>query len=150
MSHTCTKFLVHVVFSTKERQPLLSDDVRTRVFAYLGGIVREIRGKAVTIGGMSNHVHALVQLPSDVSPAEAVRTLKSNSSRWIHETWPEMKDFSWQTGYGAFSVSESIKPELIAYIEHQPEHHKRRDFRAEVLALLQKHGIAADEKYLWN
>ncbi len=150
MAHTCTKLLTHVVFSTKERYPWLTDAVRDRVFAYIGGITREIRGKALIVGGMPDHVHALVQLPADMSIADAVRTLKANSSRWIHETWPQMKTFAWQSAYGAFTVSESLKAEVIEYVEHQAVHHKQRDFRAEFLSMVKKHGIQVDERFLWN
>ncbi len=150
MPHTCSKLLFHLVFSTKDRHGWLTDAIRPRVFSYLGGIVRELRGSPVVIGGMADHVHMLVQLPTHLSVAVAMRELKASSSRWIHQTWPGMRGFSWQTGYGAFTASESSKAEVIAYIERQPEHHQARDFRAEFMALLKKQGIEVDERYLWN
>ncbi len=99
---------------------------------------------------MPDHVHGLLQLTADVAIAEAIRTVKSNSSRWIHRTFPTMRAFAWQNGYGAFTVSESEKAKVIDYIARQPEHHAKRDFRSEFLALIKKHGITVDERWLWD
>jgi len=105
MAHTFTSLLTHVVFSTKDRRPWINTEVQARLYPYLGGIVRELRGHALKVNGTEDHVHLLVQLPADVSIAESLRILKTNSSRWIHETSDSQRGFRWQTGYGAFSVS---------------------------------------------
>ncbi len=108
MAHTFTTLHTHVIFSTKERCPFLDDEIRPRIFAYMGGIVRELHGTAAIINGVSDHVHMLVQLPAEVSLAECLRIVKTNSSRWVHETFADRKKFAWQSGYGASSVSPRI------------------------------------------
>ena len=150
MSHTYTALLSHVVFSTKDRVPSLSSDMRSAVHAYLGGIVRELGGKAVAIGGAEDHVHLLLELGADLAIAECLRIVKTNSSRWIHETWPGHRRFAWQRGYGAFTVSMSHVADVVAYIQRQEEHHHKRSFQEEFLALLRKHGVAFDERYIWT
>ena len=150
MSHTSTNLLVHLIFSTKARALLITSAIESDLHAYLGGIIREIGGAALSINGTSDHVHLLVRLPADESVADVARVIKTNSSRWIHERWPERREFAWQTGYGAFTVSESSVSRVRRYIASQPEHHKRRSFREEFLAFLQKNGISVDERYLWD
>ncbi len=140
--------LMHVVFSTKERRPFISNEVEPRLWAYLGGIARENRMKALQVGGVADHIHLLVSLPSTVSVAKGVQLLKGNSSRWIHETFPRLAAFEWQTGYGAFSIGVSAVADTIAYIENQAEHHRRRSFREELEAILIKHGIPYEERML--
>lgn len=149
MSHSYASLLTHVVFSTKDRAPLIADECRGRLFPYLGGIAREQGAKALTIGGTVDHVHLLLSLPPTCCVADALRDLKANSSRWIHETWPDRRAFAWQTGYGAFSVSESNREGVLRYIREQERHHRRLTFQEEFLALLKKHKIAYDERYIW-
>ena len=148
MSHTYTNLLYHIIFSTKDRQPLLTDDIRPRTFAYMGGILRELDGIAILINGPADHVHLLAALPPTTGIADAMRVLKTNSSRWIHETFPN-SSFAWQTGYAAFSVSQSSVPAVRQYIERQEEHHRRITFQEEFVAFLKRHGIAYDERYIW-
>ena len=107
MSHTASNLLVHLIFSTKERKPVISTDIKEDLCAYLGGIVREMGGVALIVNGTADHVHMLVRIPTGHSIAEVARVVKANSSRWVHERRPEHKDFRWQTGYDAFSVSAS-------------------------------------------
>ena len=106
MAHTFTCLFTHVVFSTKDRKPLIADQCRPRLYAYLGGIARNHKARALTVGGTADHVHLLLSFSPSLCVADAVRTLKSNSSGWVHDTWPSRRDFAWQTGYGAFNVSE--------------------------------------------
>ena len=150
MAHTFTTLLVHATFSTKDRVPVLKGDVGQRVFAYMGGIVRELGAKPFTINGPADHVHFAFRLPPTVCVSDAMRVVKTNSSRWANEQGLGGGGFGWQSGYGAFSVSESNREAVSAYIEDQEEHHKKRDFNAEFEALLRRHGIAYDEAHLWG
>ena len=137
MSHTYTSTMFHVVFSTKERKPDIADPAK--LWAYLAGVARNLNYEALAIGGTQNHVHLFLRLPSDVSASEAVQKLKSNSSRRLREngSW-----IGWQEGYGAFSVSASNVDAVRHYIQNQAEHHRRRSFEEEFVALLDKSGIA--------
>lgn len=150
MSHTFTDLLVHVVFSTSDRAPFLSDPIRADVHAYIGGILRELRATPIAIGGTPDHVHFLTRLPADMAVADCLRVVKTNSSRWLKEKWPDRRAFAWQQGYGAFSVSESGRGAVIRYIQNQARHHERISFRDEFLALLRKHGVKFEEQYLWR
>ena len=146
--HSYTSVALHVVFATKERRRSIKPELRDRLFAYLGGIVRDQRGYPIAIGGVEDHVHALIEI-SPVAPiASLMKEIKGSSSRWINETWPR-NGFAWQRGYGAFSVSRSNRDAVIRYIERQEEHHSRMTFEEEYIALLQAHGIAFESKWLW-
>ncbi len=148
MSHTSSSILLHFIFSTQGRRPLIKPDFRTDLFAYLGGIVREMDGTALIINGTADHVHILLRTRPAHSPAEVVRTLKTNSSRWVHEKWNS--DFAWQTGYGVFSVSESNAKSVTKYIAEQEKHHQRRSFQQEYVAFLKKNNVAYDARYIWD
>jgi len=149
MSHSFACLLNHAVFSTKDRAPFVAGECRERLFPYLGGIARELGAKALMVGGAADHVHLLLSLPPTICVADALRDLKANSSRWVHDTWPDRRDFAWQTGYGVFSVSESTRDAVARYIQEQEEHHRRMTFQEEFIALLKKHGIQYDERYIW-
>ncbi len=149
MAHTLTLLLTHVIFSTKERRPWLDDTVRADAFAYLGGIARETGALALAINGTVDHVHLLVACPPVLALAELVRLLKSNSALWLHrEHRHTHASFAWQTGYGAFSVSYSAQEAVSEYIARQEEHHRRIGFAEEFVALLKKHGVAYDERFV--
>lgn len=105
--HSFTSCLMHVIFATRERRPFLRPELRQRLWPYLGGIARENRMKALCVGGVEDHVHVLISIPAVLSTAKAVQVLKGNSSKWIHETFPTLRDFGWQEGYGAFSIGQS-------------------------------------------
>jgi REP element-mobilizing transposase RayT len=132
---------MHCVFSTKERRKLITPDLQERLYPYLGGIARENKMKALAIGGVEDHVHALLSIPSTLSIAKSVQLLKGNSSKWIHETFPNKRLFEWQEGYGAFSISTSGVKETLKYIQSQKEHHARHSFTDELIMFLKKNGI---------
>jgi REP element-mobilizing transposase RayT len=149
MSHTYCCSLFHCVFSTKERRKTILPEIQPRLWAYLGGIAREHQMTALGIGGTEDHVHLLLSLSSSRSIAAAMREVKSASSRWMHETCA-LEGFEWQEGYGAFSIGWTQVAATLAYIARQKEHHQRRDFQAEYIAFLKKHGIEYDPRYVWG
>lgn len=148
MSHTYTNLITHNVFSTKNRASLINDEIKPELHAYLGGLVRELKGKPIKINGMSDHVHILATLPPTISTSDAMRFIKANSSKWVSEKFNRL--FEWQKGFGAFSVSRSGMNAVAEYIENQIEHHQKRDFREEFKALLRKYEVDYDENYLWK
>jgi putative transposase len=138
-SHVCC--LIHVVFATGQRRPMIREDLQEKLHGYLGGIARENGIPALAVGGAADHVHLLLSLPRTVSVAKAVQLLKSGSSKWIHENFPGSKNFAWQEGYGAFSIGVSQRATTVKYIEAQAEHHKRISFADELKKFLVAHGI---------
>ena len=141
MANTYTSLHYHIVFSTKNRDPFLVETVRERLFAYLGGIARENGMNALEVGGMTDHVHLLLSLPSTVPIAKAVHLLKSGSSKWIHENFPQSPGFSWQQGYGAFSISISQQEKTVAYIHAQAKPHERVNSAEEFREFLMAHAM---------
>jgi REP element-mobilizing transposase RayT len=150
MAHTYANLLFHCVFSTKERRPFLTADVRERLWPYLGGIARENKMKALTVNGTADHVHMLLSLPTTLTVAKAIQTIKAASSRWVSVTFPGQKHFEWQEGYGAFSIGVSQVDATIRYIAGQKEHHRQKSFQEEFLEFLKKHDIAYDPRYVWG
>jgi REP element-mobilizing transposase RayT len=148
VAQTCGNVVVHLIFSTKLRKPLIGADIRSDLFAYLGGIVRELRGAALIVNGTCDHVHMLIRIRPANSIAEIARIVKTNSSGWIRKKGH--KEFAWQAGYGVFSVSESSIPEVTKYIATQEEHHQKRSFQNEFVAFLKKNKVAYDERYIWE
>ena len=149
MAHTFANLLTHVIFSTKDRQPLLPPHLRTDLLAYLGGIVRNIHGKLMDSNARPDHVHCFLSLPPALAVAEALRLINSNSSLWVHETGHGAA-FAWQVGYGAFSVSQSNVPAVMKYIRDQEQHHRTISLQEEFLAFLKAHRIPYDERYIWE
>jgi putative transposase len=148
MSHTYVSDLVHCVFSTKERQNLIRAEIQPDLWSFLGGIARKNGFKALIVGGIENHVHALLSLPATMPLAKALQLMKGASSRWMNEE--HRRGFAWQQGYGAFTVGVSQVQDTIAYIGSQAEHHRRRSFEQEFVAFLKKHRIEYDPKYVWG
>ena len=148
MSHTSGNILLHMIFSTRGRLPLIKSDFRADLFAYLGGIIREMDGTALIVNGTADHVHMLLRIRPAQSSAQIVRVVKANSSRWVHKKWDS--HFAWQTGYGVFSVSESNVAAVTKYIAEQEEHHQKHSFQEEFVAFLKKNNVAYDERYLWD
>jgi putative transposase len=125
-------------------------ELQPKLHAYLGGIVRDVGGSAITVGGVEDHVHILALLPPRIAPSDALREIKAGSSRWMKEQPATKGKFAWQTGFTAFSVSQSRVPETIAYIETQAEHHRKKTFNEELIEFPEGYGIEYDEKYLWD
>ena len=148
MAHTYSSSLFHCIFSTKERRPELREEVQARLWAYMGGIAHA-SGKALAVGGAADHAHLLLSLFSTVSIAEAMRAIKASSSHWLR-TECGLREFEWQEGYGAFSIGHTQIAAAVAYIGAQAEHHRKRDYQAEFLAILTKHEIAYDPRYVWG
>ncbi len=150
MADTYTSLHYHFIFSTKNRVPWIRLEIEHRLWAYLGGIARKHKITALQNGGNVDHIHALVLAPATLAPSQIAQFLKGDSSRWMHEEFPELRRFAWQDGYGAFTVSKSQLPEVIRYIQNQPEHHRKKSFQEEYRDLLQKHVIQYEERYLWG
>ena len=150
MAHTYVSSYIHYVFSTKHRQKIIKPELEERLWPYMGGIARENKMKALAIGGIEDHVHLFLSLPSTLSISKAIQLIKGGSSTWVSKTFPEFKGFQWQEGYGAFSISQSHIDRTIHYINNQKEHHRKKTFKEEYLAILKKHGIEYDEQYLWG
>lgn len=150
MSGTYSQILLHVVFSTKNRTALIKPEIQTRLYDYIGGLVRAEKGKLYAIGGMPDHLHLLLRWRTDAAVADLMRTVKARSSLWIHQTFQSFCAFAWQEGYAVFSVSKSGEADVKRYIENQAEHHKKRDFKVELLALLRAHGVDFDERYVFD
>jgi len=151
MPQSLAKLWVHLIFSTKDRYPFLSDkSLRTDMHAYLATVLRNHECETLIVGGVEDHVHALFALSRNYSIADIVKEIKRTSSRWIKEKSPIQKKFSWQHGYGAFSVSQSHLDQVTCYIERQEEHHRRVTFQDEYRAFLKKYNVEYDERYVWD
>ena len=148
MSHTSGNIVLHLIYSTQGRRPLIKPDFRNELFAYLGGIIREMHGTALIVNGTPDHVHMLIRVRPAHSAAEIARVVKANSSRWVHEKWDRV--FAWQTGYGVFSVSESNVADVAKYIAGQEEHHRKHTFQEEFVTFLKKNKVAYDERHIWD
>jgi REP element-mobilizing transposase RayT len=141
--------MFHCVFSTKDREKAIAPELQERLWAYLGGIARKYDMTALGVGGTDDHVHLVLSLPSNSSIAGAMQKIKGGSSLWLHERCG-LAGFEWQKGYGAFTIGCSQVDATLAYVAGQKEHHKKRDFQAEFLAILKRHGIDYDPRYVWG
>ncbi|MCG3182431.1 MAG: hypothetical protein ICCCNLDF_00493 [Planctomycetes bacterium] len=150
MAHTYTKLLSHVIFSTKNRDKLIPPYLLPDLHAYIGGVVKSVGGTALIVGGVEDHVHMLVLLPPRIALSDAMREVKAGSSRWMKEKLKTGGSFAWQTGFTAFSVSQSRAAETIQYVATQAEHHRKKTFKDELLEFLEGYGVEYDEKYLWD
>ncbi len=142
--------LIHVVFSTKFRKPLLADNWRDELFAYIGGIVPDHKSTLLKAGGIEDHIHLLLRIHPEIAISKTMQLLKTNSSKWINEQCKMRGKFQWQTGYGAFSVSQSMSETVKSYIANQKEHHQKQTFESEYLGILDKHLIQYDRKYVFE
>lgn len=149
MANTYTNLFVHVVFSVKERRPLLNNELRSELFSYIIGIAKAKNFQILIINGVDDHVHILMLLKPDLSVSQAVQFIKGGSSKWIHERFGDLKIFSWQEGYGAFSVSISQIDKVKKYILNQSIHHQKLNFKQEYRKLLEINNIEFEEKYLF-
>jgi REP element-mobilizing transposase RayT len=149
MPGTYTKLLYHLVFSTKNRNPMISDRLRDDLYSYVGGIIRGESGDLLKIGGMPDHVHMLTKFKPTKSVSKMLNRIKAKSSKWVNEEKPMMRKFGWQDGYAAFSVSQSAVKSVERYIQNQETHHRRQSFQDEFITLLEMHGIEYEDRYLW-
>jgi len=150
MPHSYHNLLYHMLYSTHARRLWLDTGIAPRVHAYLGGIVRNLGGIPIEIGGTDDHVHIMARLRPDKAVSDVLRIIKANSSGWVHATFSDKGDFAWQEGYGAFTVSESQADKLRQYIGNHLEHHRRLSFKEEFIQLLEAHGVGYDERYIWK
>ena len=148
MATTFANLLYHLVFSTKNRVPLIDAGIQPPLYEYIGGIIRGEGGILLEIGGMPDHVHLLVKIKTDIAVATMVQKIKGKSSKWLNEGPGRGGRFEWQAGYGIFSVSASLVERVRRYIRSQEEHHRRVSFREELITLLKRNGIPYDERYL--
>jgi len=150
MAQSLAKIVIHVVFSTKNREPALSTAIRNDLFAYIVGILDSLNCVVLAINGMEDHVHSLILMSKTVSLSKMMEEMKGGSSRWLNLRGSTVKPFAWQAGYGAFSVSESQIAKVVDYIARQEDHHRKTTFQDELILLLKKHRIEFDERYLWT
>ena len=141
---------LHLVFSTKNRYPWLIAPLAKQTYEYIGGTLRENKCVLIAAGGMPDHVHLLVSISREISVATLVRIIKSASSRWIHDSFPELQSFAWQSGYGAFAVSFSKIPNVRDYLANQENHHAKETYQEEFRDFLRQHEIQWDERYIWD
>ena len=150
MPQSLSKVILHIIFSTKNREPWLDYDMQLRMHAYLATICRDLRTEFVRVGGVADHVHIVTTLPRTLSQAELIEQIKKISSKWIKTIDTRYRGFLWQRGYGAFSVSPSQLDAVLQYVETQQEHHRTRTFQEEFRDLLRRHGVNFDERYVWD
>ena len=150
MPQSLAKIYVHVIFSTKHRQPLLADAWRDELFHVLGGTANNLGCQSIIVGGVADHVHMLFQLGRTITIADAVGKIKSTSSAWINQSGSLPTEFHWQAGYAAFSVSQSNLEAVREYIRRQPEHHAKQSFEDELREWLRRYEIEWDERYVWD
>jgi len=150
MPQSLSFLLVHVIFSTKDRRPLLDDSVRSELYAYLATVARNAKCECYRVGGVADHVHLAVRLSRTMNVSEMVEQLKSSSSKWLKTQSPALSKFAWQRGYGAFSVGPADLDALTQYIDAQEVHHRKQSFQDEFRAFLKKYGVECDERYVWD
>lgn len=150
MANTYSHCYNHIVFSTKNRVDFIDPEIENRVWAYIGGIARKHRMTALQVGGIDNHIHALISSPPSVAPSQIAQFLKGDSSFWIHNEFQALKNFAWQDGYGVFAVSKSHASNVVEYIKNQRKHHEKHTFEEEFVGLLTLHEIEYDERYLFG
>jgi REP element-mobilizing transposase RayT len=150
MANTFVSLLAHVVFSTKNRVDLIRPEIEPELYAYIGAIAHNHGSRLLTINGTSNHVHLLLSLSKTMAISDTIREIKKGSSSFMKSRDSAFRDFGWQDGYGGFSIGQSQVAEVKAYIARQKQHHRKQDFKEELLELLDKYEIEYDERYLWD
>lgn len=150
MAQSLAKILIHIIFSTKKRQPMISPEIIQELHSYIAGITRAHDSEVHEIGGIEDHVHLLISLPRTLPLSKLIEEIKKGSSKWIKTKGNLYDHFAWQNGYGAFSIGQSVYEDLRKYIQTQKEHHKTITFEDEFRTFLKKYHIAYDEKYVWD
>jgi REP element-mobilizing transposase RayT len=148
MPQSYTNLLYHIVFATKDRRPLITTAQQQRLYEYLGGTIRNLGGISLAINGTEDHIHLLAKLKADKALADVLRELKANASGWMNDVFPEVREFSCQRGYGAFTVGASQVDQVRDYIARQKEHHQKRSFRDEFIEFLRENNVEFDERYV--
>ena len=148
MPNSYTSLHYHVIFGTKNRAAQITSSLRDRLYAYIGGIIRDNKGTLVVAGGMPDHVHLLITTHPTTAVADLLCKIKSVSSKWVHETFEDMGQFGWRDGYSAFTASLSNVERVKKYILGQKEHHRNISFKEEFIVFLDRHGLSYDERYL--
>ena len=148
MSDSYTNLLYHIIFSTKDRRPIITPEYEIRLYDYLGGTIRKLGGISLELNGTEDHLHLLAKLRPDHALSDVLRELKANATGWMHDIFPSLKNFSWQRGYGAFTVSQSNVPAVRRYIARQKEHHRKVSFRDEFIQFLKENAIDYDERFI--
>jgi REP element-mobilizing transposase RayT len=148
MSQSLANILIHVIWSTKERRPLISDDMRAGLHGYMAGILKNLECPTVIINSVNDHVHVLCQLSKNMAACKLIEEVKKSSSKWMKEQG--VSNFSWQNGYGVFSVSQSNADPVRKYIEGQAEHHRKHDFKDEFRQFCKRYNVPLDERYVWD
>ena len=150
MPQSLARVLVHLIFSTKSREPFLSDDIRRELHPYMATILKGMDSSAILINSVTDHAHVLFHLSKNHALCDVIETLKKDSSKWIKTKGRAYRNFHWQSGYEAFSVSQSNVVKVVEYIENQREHHRRRTFQEEFRAFLKRYQVRYDERYVWD
>lgn len=150
MAQSLSNLLIHLVFSTKARAPLIPYAIQNELYIYMKGIARSLNAPALEIGGMEDHVHILLVLPRTSMVSDVVKVIKQGSTNWLKKQESRFWDFSWQRGYGAFSVSFSAKQKVIEYIQQQKKLHENRSYEDEFRLILRMHEVSFDETYVWD
>jgi putative transposase len=150
MAQTLTSLLVHLVFSTKNRANLITAEIEPRLFAYIGGVIKNEKSLLLASGGTMNHVHLLVSLSKNVALSALLKEIKQSSSKWIKTQGAEFADFHWQEGYGAFTIGQSQAETLREYFAKQKAHHQKQSFEDELREVLMRYEVDYDERYLWD
>jgi REP element-mobilizing transposase RayT len=150
MAQTLVSLLVHIVFSTKNRANLITPEIETDLYKYISGTLRNMESPCLKIGGTANHLHLLVSQSKNIALAFLLEETKKSSSKWIKQQDTSLNSFSWQDGYGAFTIGQSNVGALKRYIETQKSHHRKRSFQDELRALLKRYDVKYDERYIWR
>ena len=150
MPQSLSNVIVHLVFSTKDRVPIIDAEIESKLHAYLASVIRDTKSECYRIGGMPDHIHCAIRLSRTASQSELVELLKRSSSKWIKTQGSNYQNFSWQRGYGCFSISRTHLDKLISYISNQAHHHRQTSFQDEYRSLCQKNGVDFDESYVWD
>lgn len=150
MAQSLSSILIHLVFSTKLREPFITPEIEPELHAYLAVVFRECNSPSLLVGGAKDHIHALFALSRTAPVADVVEEVKKSSSKLMKTKGREFRNFQWQAGYGAFSIGQSSVVDLKRYIANQKNHHRRRSFQDEYRALLKKYNVEFDERYVWD
>lgn len=150
MGQSLVNNYLHIIFSTKNRQPLIQPPVEAELHTYLGGVCNKLESQVIKVGGYTDHVHILCMLSRKIALMKLLEEVKSHSSKWMKTKGDAYRNFYWQEGYGAFSVNPSEVETAVGYIANQHEHHRKKTFQEEYLAFLKKYKVAYDERYIWD